>query len=177
MTSIYIPSSVRSVPDGTFEGCSLRNVVFGAGVTAIEDFAFYEDSHLTQALFLGNAPTVIQTGDQPPFGGCPVTVYYLPGTTGWSNTFGQTIYFNDGAPTAVWNPVLQTTDGNFGVRSNRFGFNITGGSNLPVAILACTNIGNPVWTPLMNVTLTNGSYYFSEPLQTNTPRFYGLGFP
>jgi len=73
--------------------------------------------------------------------------------------------------------VIQTHDGNFGIRSNRFGFNITGGSNLPVAVLACTNIGNPIWTPLTNVTLTNGSYYFSEPLQTNAPRFYGLGFP
>ena len=39
--------------------------------------------------------------------------------------------------------------------------------------LAC-----PVWTPLRTVTLTNGSFYFSEPLQTNTPaRFYGLGLP
>ena len=37
---------------------------------------------------------------------------------------------------------------------------------------------SPVWTTLTNVTLTNGSFYFSDPQWTNYPaRFYGLGFP
>ena len=43
---------------------------------------------------------------------------------------------------------------------------------------ACTNLASPVWTPLQTITLTNGSFYFSDPQWTNYPgRFYGLGSP
>jgi hypothetical protein len=43
---------------------------------------------------------------------------------------------------------------------------------------ASTNLTSQVWTPLQTVTLTNGSYYFSDPQWTNYPcRFYSLGFP
>ena len=72
--------------------------------------------------------------------------------------------------------MLQTNDGHFGVQGNHFGFNVTGPTNLPVAVEVCTNLLNPIWTTVAEVTLTNGSYYDSEPLQ-NAPRFYGLGFP
>jgi len=100
-----------------------------------------------------------------------VTVYYLPGTTGWSNTY-------QGVPAVLWNPQIQASDGHFGVRSNQFGFNITGTANIPIVVEACTNLANPVWTPLTNVSLTNGSFYFSDPQWTNYPgRFYGIGFP
>jgi len=41
-----------------------------------------------------------------------------------------------------------------------------------------TSLANPVWTPLATMTLTNGSVYFSEPLQTNGPaRYYRIGSP
>jgi len=95
----------------------------------------------------------------------------LPGTFGWSSNL-------DGTPAILWNPLIQTADGSFGISNNQFGFNITGTNNFTVVVEACTNLANPVWTPLQTVTLTNGSYYFSEPLQTNSPgRFYGLGVP
>jgi hypothetical protein len=32
------------------------------------------------------------------------------------------------------NPQIQTADGGFGVRSNQFGFNITGNTNIPVVV-------------------------------------------
>jgi uncharacterized repeat protein (TIGR03803 family) len=39
----------------------------------------------------------------------------------------------------------------------------------------CTNLGSPVWTPLQTLTVTNGVFYYSEPLQTNSPgRFYRI---
>ena len=69
---------------------------------------------------------------------------------------------------------------NFGISNNQFGFNITNGltTNIPIAVEACTNLANPVWIPLTNVTLSNGSFYFSDPQWTNYPaRYYGLGFP
>ena len=84
-----------------------------------------------------------------------VTVYYLPGTTGWSTTFA-------GLPAVLWNPLIQTGDASFGVQNNQFGFDITGAANLTVVVEACTNLASPVWTPLQTVTLTNGLFYFSD---------------
>ena len=95
----------------------------------------------------------------------------LPGTTGWSNTFQL-------VPVVLWNPLIQTGNGNFGVQNNQFGFDITGTPAIPIVVEASTNLANPVWTPLTNVTLTNGLFHFSEPAQPNTPaRYYRIGSP
>jgi len=79
----------------------------------------------------------------------------------------------------LWNPVIQTTGGTPGVRTNQFGFTITNTTttNIPIAVDACTNLANPVWTQLRSLTLTN-SFYFSDPQWTNYHvRYYGIGFP
>ena len=69
-------------------------------------------------------------------------------------------------------------DGSFGVRTNHFGFNITGTPNIPIAVEACSDLANPVWTAVTNTTLTGGSFYFSDPLQGNgSGRFYRIGAP
>jgi len=36
----------------------------------------------------------------------------------------------------LWNPLVQTTDGSFGVRQNQFGFNIAGTPDMPLVIEA-----------------------------------------
>ena len=78
-------------------------------------------------------------------------------------------------PVVSWNPQMQTSDASFGVRTNQFGFNITGNSGLVVVIEACTNLASPIWFPVQTNTLTGGSSYFSDPLWTNHPaRFYRL---
>ena len=103
------------------------------------------------------------------FGG-NASVYYLPGTTGWTSTFG-------GWPTALWNPQLHTPDPGSGIRTNGFGLTLTGTTNLPVVVEACTNLDG-VWTSLFTGTLTNGSIYFSDPQWTNYPgRFYRVRSP
>jgi hypothetical protein len=107
------------------------------------------------------------------FQGDNMTVYYLPGTTGWIAFSTDT-----GLTPVLWNPLIQTGDGSFGVRSNQFGFNITGTTNIPIVVEACTNLANPVWTPLQTVTLTNGSFYFSDPQWTNYPsRYFRISSP
>jgi hypothetical protein len=99
------------------------------------------------------------------------TVYYLPGTTGWSNTFA-------GLPAMLWNPLFQASGPSFGVQSNQFGFNITWASGQTIVVEACTNLANPVWIPLETVTLTNGTFYFSDPQWTNYPgRYYRISSP
>ena len=71
----------------------------------------------------------------------------------------------------------------FGVQMDRFGFNITGSSNLVLVVEACTNLTSPVWTQLSTNTLntfvgTNGTSYFSDPQWTNSARrFYRLRSP
>jgi hypothetical protein len=83
----------------------------------------------------------------------------------------------------LWNPQAQTDDAVFGVQSNEFGFNIIGNSNLVVVVEACTNLANPVWSPVSTNTLntfigTNGMSYFGDPQWTNYPsRFYGFSWP
>jgi hypothetical protein len=80
-----------------------------------------------------------------------------------------------GLPVELWNPVIQTGDGRFGVRSNQFGFTITGSANIPVVVEACTNLANAMWVPLSAGLLTNGSFYFSDPAWMNYPgRFYRI---
>jgi hypothetical protein len=102
------------------------------------------------------------------------TVYYLPGTTGWTSTFG-------GLRTAPWylpNPVILDFGPRFGVQSNDFGFIVSWATNLPVVVEASTSLANPTWSPVATNTLTSGSAYFTDPQWTNYPaHFYRLRSP
>jgi hypothetical protein len=106
-----------------------------------------------------------------PFWFDPFSFYYLPGTTGWGTTF-------EGRPARLWNPQIQTGSTSFGVRTNRFGFNIIGTTNIPITLEACTNLANPAWVPLQSCYLTNGSLYFGDTNWTNYPvRLYRIRSP
>jgi hypothetical protein len=78
----------------------------------------------------------------------------------------------------LWNPQAQTIDPGFGVRTNRFGFAITGTSNLVMVVEASTSLASAIWLPLSTNTLTGGSSYFTDPdLANHTTRFYRLRPP
>jgi len=154
LTSVIIPGSVTNLGNYVFAGCSgLTSVTIPASITSIGANAFAGCSTLTGVYFQGNAPSLgsgvfSQVND--------ATVYYLPGTTGWS-------------------PQLQTRGAGVGVRSNLFGFNITGNSSLGIVVEACTNLANPAWSPVATNTLAGGSSYFSDLRWTNyVRRFYRL---
>jgi hypothetical protein len=174
LASVTIPDSVTSIGSFAFDNdTSLTNMTIGNTVTYIGDYSFDGCAKLTAVYFAGNAPGL---GQLPFFGAgnFKAIAYYLPGTTGWANFSANT----GGLPAALWNAQMQTTGGSFGVRTNRFGFNITGNSSLVVVVEACTNLANPVWSPLQTITLTGSPVYFSDPAWTNFPRrFYGLGVP
>jgi hypothetical protein len=169
LTRATIPNSVTNIGDDAYYHCeSLANVMIGNSVRSIGDDAFDSCSSLTSVYCLGNAASC---GSWVFANDTNATVYYLPGTTGWGATFG-------GCPTVLWNPQAQTGDGSFGVRTNRFGFNITGSSNLVIVVEACTNAANPTWSSVSTNTLSGGSSYFSDPRWTNyTRRFYRLRSP
>jgi PKD repeat protein len=175
LASVTIPNSVTNIGSYAFYYCtSLTRVTMGNNVIGIGDSAFSSCWSLTGVYFQGNAPGL---GGMNVFSATTnATVYYLPGRTNWGVTFG-------GRPAVLWNPQAQTSGGSFGVRTNRFGFNLTGSSNLIIVVEASTNLVNPVWqpvstNPLNNIVGTNGTSYFSDPQWTNYPgRFYRLRSP
>lgn len=70
------------------------------------------------------------------------------------------------------------SDANFGVRTNRFGFTITGSTDLVIVAEACTNPASSVWSTIGTNTLTGGSSCFSDPQWTNYPnRFHRFRSP
>ena len=182
VTSIGAYVYPRNGPMGAFQGCeSLTSVTIPCSVANLERYAFMDCLNLTSVYFEGNAPSVgwIEVFDW--FVGYtngvlvaewdPATVYYLPGTTGWGSTLG-------GLPTVLWNPRVQTGDASFGVRTNQFGFTITGTSNIVVVVEASTSLANPTWYPLQTNTLTGSTLYFTDPQWTNYPgRFYRVTWP
>jgi hypothetical protein len=145
-------------------------------MTSIGSQAFSECTGLLGIYFAGNAPATVGTELFTIDNYTNLKTFYLTGSTGWSTAFWG--YPSSGPAAHLWNPTLQSSGTNFGIVNNQFGFNITGTTNLTVAIEASTNLGNPNWTALTNVSLTNGSFYFTDPQWSNFPaRFYGLGFP
>ena len=170
LRSLVIPDSVTNIGSQALMFCSsLTNVVVGRKVARIGDYAFLYCTNSMTIFFRGNAPTF---GATTFFAVTNATAYYLPGTTGWDN-----FALSSTLPTVLWNPQPQMNDGSFGVRSNCFGFNITGNTNIPIVVEAGTNLGG-AWTALQSASLTNGSFYFTDPQWTNYPnRFYRIRSP
>jgi hypothetical protein len=75
-------------------------------------------------------------------------------------------------PPPAPHPQIQTGDGHFGIQNSQFGFNVTG-TNATLIVEVCTNVTGGVWCPIQTLTLTNGSAFFSEPVNPNaSSRFY-----
>ena len=151
----------------------LTRVMLGNSVTNIGQNAFYLCTNLTEVYFQGNAPSI---GSSAFSNDKLTTIYHLPGKTGSTESFA-------GWSTVLWNPQAQPSDASFGVRTNCFGFNITGSSNLVIVVEACSDLANPSWAPVGTNTLntfigTNGTSYFGDPDWTNYPgRFYRFRSP
>jgi uncharacterized repeat protein (TIGR03803 family) len=89
------------------------------------------------------------------------TTYY-GGTNNGGVVFGLTV-----------SPQILAGDGNFGIQSNAFGFNVTGVSNQIVVIEACSNLTGSAWLPVQTNTLNGSADYFNDPTWVSFPsRFY-----
>ena len=163
LTNVTIGNNVTSIGETTFSEChSLAWVTMGKSITYIGLGAFEFCGSLLGIFFQGSPP---QLGPFPFYGDSSVIFYYLPGAAGWS-------------------PQVLTSDSSFGVRTNKFGFDIAGTSGLSIIVEACTSLDKPVWMPVSTYTLAGGTTYFSDPQWLNYPaRFYRLrssnyaGFP
>ena len=180
LTSVVIPAGITRIGAYTFYSCSsLTNIIIGNNITDIGRYAFYECSAL-KSLVIGNSVTNIGTevftycslesvsfrGNAPTFAAnvfddYSCTVYYLPGSSGWGTTFA-------GCATGLWRPKL-LGDKCFGVDAStkQFGFNVTWASGMVVVVESCTNLSNADWVPVQTNTLSNDSFYFSDPGWTN----------
>jgi len=169
LTSVTIPNGVTSIGMLTFGGCaSFTAVTIPDTVTGLGDWAFGGCTSLTGVFFMGNCPTLSTLPDAMPFYGSSPTVYYLPGATGWGTTFGD-------RPTALWLPRVESNDGDFGVRTNQFGFNVTWARGQVVVIEASTDLPDAPWVPIQTNTLDGATLFFSDPEWINHPvRFYRI---
>jgi hypothetical protein len=187
LTSVTIPDSVTNIQNaevggfglgdygGVFWGCTnLTNVVVGKGLSYLGLGAFSGCTNLLSVYFKGDAPTpgTFMPGPVYVFGNDdPTTVYYLPGTSGWGVTYA-------GRPAVLWNATVQTNNSSFGVRQNRFGFDISGTPDIPLVVEASTNLAAESWVQLQSCTLTNGLIYFSDAQWSSYPsRLYRIRSP
>lgn len=141
------------------------------GVTNIAGAAFGGCSHLAGAYFSGAAPALSGSGWFD--GATNATIYRLPGAAGWPEVPGLWA----GRPTALWLPETRA-DASLGVQEGRFGFNINWASGQTIVVEACTNLADPVWTPVGTNTLDGDSTYFGDAEWSSNPgRFYRLCLP
>ena len=147
MITVVIPNSVGYIGPEAFSGCGGLRSVYFQGNAAFADSGIYD-----RGVF---------------FGAADVTVYYLPGTTGWGVTYGD-------RPTAVWSsPVILSNSPSFGLGADGFGFLVSWAPNASVVVEAGSGLDSPVWTRLRTKTLTGGTVFFSDPQWTSYPnRFY-----
>lgn len=173
LTSVTIPNTVTSIGTEAFSGCSsLTSVVMPNSVPSIGASTFSGCASLTSITI----PSSVTYIGNSAFARCGslASVTIPAGVTCIANNVFE--YCTN--LTSVTNPLVATRGGSFGVRTNRFGFTITGSSNLTIVVVASTNLVNPAWIPVGTNTLTDGSAYFSDPRWRDyRTRFYRLRPP
>lgn len=87
LQSVEMQAGVQIIDSHAFMWCNaLESVVIPSSVTRIGELAFFDCSHLNDVYFQGNAPEVsaYDGGSVSSFGDA-VTIYYIPGTVGWTD--------------------------------------------------------------------------------------------
>ena len=129
LASVTIGKGVTTISADAFTGCnSLKSITIPESVTVMDSYAFASCANLTAIYFQGNAPLL----GWFVFQNDTVTAYYLPNTTGWQS-------FTRPTP-VLWNPQIESNP-HFGIRSNSFGFDVTGSEGITLVMEACTNLG------------------------------------
>ena len=99
-------------------------------------WVFAHRTGLTKLYFTGNAPSL----GTDAFYSTPATIYYLPGTSGWTGTFG-------GHPAKLSDGMLKN-DNQLGLQADRFGFTMSGVAGGSFVVEACEDLAKPSWAPV-----------------------------
>lgn len=114
--------------------------------------------------FIGNACLTF------PLGPGPTNVIVFTGGTGGVNP--DYVAFTP-LPLPPWNARVEP-DGNFGFKTNAFGFDVYG-SGWSFVVDAATRLDDPDWLPVLTNTIANGVSYFSDSGSANYPaRYYRI---
>jgi len=167
LVSVRLPDRLTAVGDHMFTGCSgLNSLVIPSSVASFGSAAFFGCSNLTSVYFTGNAPSPVLSSGVFQSNG-KLTVYYLPGTTGWKTTFG-------GRPTLLWNPSAMAP----GIVNKQFGFEIVGPTNVEIVVEATDSLSAPTWLALATNTLAGGRFTFGDVQSTSrAQRYYQFRSP
>mgnify|MGYP000899879877 CR=1 FL=1 len=154
---------MTSIPNHAFADCTaLTNVTPGRGITSIGEGAFADCTGLTGAYFQGNAPGA---GEIVFSGASKVTIYHLPGTSGWGPTY-------EGRPTALWRSPLLSS-GVVQANGKGFALMISWAPKVGSVVEACSDPASRAWLPVGTNAPSTGSWDFSDPDWKGQPaRFY-----
>ncbi len=169
LRTVTTPDSLKTIDESAFAHCFwLTSIIFPDGLNSIGNEAFFGCINLQRIYFAGDAPMIsneLVTHSEP-------TIYYLPGTSGWTEPFA-------GLTTILWNPRILATEEVLGFQEGgfldgKFRFTISGAPDVPVIVEACDNLANPDWEPIASVTMySNGTAVFSDLDAVDpTGRFY-----
>jgi hypothetical protein len=146
LTRLNLPSSVRIVGDYAFRGCSELSVTYiPRHITSIGYGSFSECIALRSVFFLGDEPQWVPDVFASSGG---VVSYYLPGASGWAETYGD-------RPVKLWDPHFEQLPGLYDEAScGRLV--LMGEVDIPIVVETSTDIVSGEWSSLPVATLTNG---------------------
>ena len=166
---ITIPAGVHSIGNFSFLNCvRLGTVTISSTVNHVGDYAFGHCAELSGIYFKGDAPGF---GQAALSGSGGAAIYYLPGAAGWEQPI-------DGLAPLLWNPRVQPGSGFGHNEAGLFGVTVLGTNDMAVAVETCTNLADAIWSPVLTVTLTNGTADFADAVSTLHPaRYYRFRMP
>lgn len=117
LTKITLPNGLETIGDEAFDGCRFKKaIVLPASIKSIGKKAFYGYSYYGSgtlgAYFLGAAPQIVGTGNANCSFPSDWTLFYLPGTSGWT---GDTYA---GYKIALWDGETRWDN----LRTSKFGY-------------------------------------------------------
>jgi|TARA_B110000037_G_scaffold212998_2_gene266656 hypothetical protein len=192
LTVVALPDSVTSIGESAFNDCSnLINISTGESLVDVGDAAFNLCTQLQTVTFPATLETIGESafafcvnldkiyaaGNAPAFnefntfaGAEAATVYYFADTSGWGPLLGT-------LSTEVL-PEIVTTDGNFGVSNNEFGFTVVGDAGQEAIVQVSTDFVSTSWVEAGRIVLTNGSGFFVDANWTAlSGRYYRIVWP
>lgn len=160
LTEIHIPYGLTSIGDYAFEGCgSLRQLILPSTVVHLGKSAVRG----VGALYCQGQPPQYDAS-APPIGS-GYTVYYVPGTPGWSSVYA-------GATTAEWTSpivyeprsIVDPVHGTFSI-----GFLAAWAPGGTVVVEATSQLVAPNWSPISTNVLTTGTLSFIDSAMAGIP--------